>query len=42
MLGAGPSIGVTPPIPNMGELGFTASTFDIGAGFTNPTTILVE
>jgi hypothetical protein len=41
MLGDGPSIGVTPPIPNTGELGCTASTFDIGAGFTIPTTILV-
>ena len=37
ILGAGPSTGVTPPIPT---LGLAASALDIGAGFTEPTTIL--
>ena len=36
ILGAGPSTGVTPPIPT---LGLAASAPDIGEGFT-PTTIL--
>ena len=37
ILGAGPSTGVTPPMPT---LGFAASELDIGEGFTDPTTIL--
>ena len=43
ILGAGPSTGVTPPMPANGELGFAASAPDIGAGLTltDPTTTLV-
>ena len=39
ILGAGPSTGVTPPIPSTGELGFTASAPEIGAGLIPTTTL---